>query len=220
MIREESAAQLIAILNQVDEQEDIEAKTISGTDAGKSVYETICSLSNEPDLGGGTILLGVSRDVSSLFPLYSANGVTDPDKLSLDIQSYCSSAFNSPIRVGIRTEMVGGAAIIRIDVPELPKSQKPAYFAATGLPKGAWRRIGPSDVKCNDDDLSTFYVGQSREAYDTRLVRDANHTDIDVDAIENYRLARAETSPEDEHIKWSDEDLLYSLGATRKVEGK
>ncbi len=128
MIRAESATALISILNQVDEQEDIEVKSVVGADAGKSVYETICSLSNEPDLGGGTILLGVSRDESSLFPLYSANGVGDPDKISLDIQTFCSSAFNAPIRIDIKTETVGSAKVIRIDVPELPKSHKPAYF--------------------------------------------------------------------------------------------
>ncbi|WP_165954488.1 ATP-binding protein [Sphingomonas sp. AAP5] len=220
MIRQEPATALITILNQVDEQEDIEVKTVTGEDVGRSVFETICALSNEPDLGGGTILLGVSRDESSLFPLYSANGVGNPDKLSLDIQSFCSSAFNSPIRVDIKTEAVGRAAVIRIDVPELPKSHKPAYFQATGLPKGAWRRIGPSDVRCNDDDLSTFYIGQSHEAYDTRLVKDADAADLDVEAIESYRMARAETSPDDEHIKWTDTDLLYALGATRKIEGK
>jgi len=184
------------------------------------VYETICSLSNEPDLGGGTILLGVSRDESSLFPLYSANGVGDPDKISLDIQTFCSSAFNAPVRIDIKTETVGSAKVIRIDVPELPKSHKPAYFQRTGLPKGAWRRIGPSDVRCNDDDLATFYIGQSHEAYDTRLVKDSDISDIDTDAVQSYRVARAETSPDDEHIKWSDSDLLYALGATRKIDEK
>lgn len=218
MIRNETATQLVAILNQVDEQEDIEAKAISGDSVGKSVFESICALSNEPDLNGGTILLGVSKDDSSLFPLYTAEGVEDSDKLSSDIQSTCSSAFNTPIRVDIRVELVGNAPVIRIDVPELPKSHKPAYFKSTGLPRGAWRRVGPTDVRCTDEDLSSFYIGQSHEAYDTRLVKDATLADIDPEALGEYRRARAESSPDDEHIHWPDEDLLYSLGATRKVD--
>ncbi|WP_114522148.1 ATP-binding protein [Altererythrobacter sp. ZODW24] len=219
MIREETTTELITLLNQVDEQEDIEVKAITGSDVGKSVFETICALSNEPDLGGGTILLGVAKDEEALFPLYSADGVSDPDKLSSDIQSTCSSKFASPIRVDIRTDMVGDAAVIRIDVPELPRTHKPAYFAATGLPKGAWRRIGPTDVRCNSDDLSTFFIGQSHEPHDTRLVRDADVTDIDIEALESYRLARSEISPDDEHIKWPDDELLYALSATRKIDG-
>lgn len=220
MIRTETASQLIAILNQVDEQEDIEVKAITGTDTGKSVYETICAMSNEPSLEGGTILLGVAKDESSLFPLYAARGVLDPDKISSDLQSACSTLFNQPIRIDIRAETVGKATVVRVDVPELPKSHKPAYFKATGLPKGAWRRVGPTDVKCTDEDLSAFLIGQSHEAYDTRLVKDAGLNDIDLDALGQYRVARSQFSPDDEHIKWPDEELLYALGAIRKVEDR
>lgn len=218
MIRTESAAELIAILNQVDEHEDIEAKAVSGADLGKSVLETICALSNEPSLDGGTILLGVAKDESSLFPLYSAQGVGDPDKLSCDLQSKCSSQFNTPIRVDIKPELVDGNVVLRIDVPELPKTNKPAFFSATGLPKGAWRRIGPSDVRCTEEDLRSFWVGQTHEPYDGRLAKDSDMGDIDDAAVRAYRAARAEFSPNDEHMKWPDEDLLYSLGAIRKVD--
>lgn len=220
MIRAETAAQLIVILNQVDEQEDIEAKRISGSDVGSSVFETICALSNEPDLGGGTILLGVGKDKSSLFPFYNADGVSDPDKLSGDIQSACSSKFNTPLRVDIRSEMVDENVVLRIDVPELSKSNKPAYFQATGLPRGAFRRIGSSDVRCTDEDLSTFWIGQSHEPYDTRLVKDSDYSDIDPEAIELYRSARGDHAPDDESLLWSDEDLLYALGAIRKIEDR
>ncbi len=109
---------------------------------------------------------------------------------------------------------------MRIDVPELPKSHKPAYFIATGLPKGAWRRVGPTDVRCTDEDLSAFWVGQSHEAYDTRLVKDATFADIDLDALAQYRADRAASSPNDEHIQWPDEELLYALGAIRKVDDR
>lgn len=171
-------------------------------------------------MGGGTILLGVTKVTTSLFPYYVAQGVNDPDKLSNDLQSGCSTKFNQPIRVDIRAETVNEVAVLRIDVPELQLANKPAYFKATGLPKGAYRRIGSSDVRCTDEDFSTFWIGQSHEPYDTRLVEDSDYADIDLEAVELYRVARSETAPDEESLRWPDEELLHALGAIRKIEDR
>jgi len=86
MISSKSASALIAELNQTDETEHLEAKTCSTEEVGKSAYETICAMSNEPDLQGGTILLGVNK-IEALFPLYEASGVSNPDKRLVAISS-------------------------------------------------------------------------------------------------------------------------------------
>ncbi|WP_083786574.1 AlbA family DNA-binding domain-containing protein [Methylobacterium nodulans] len=190
MIRQESLETLLRYLNTTDETEDLEAKHISGSEVGRSVYETICALSNEPDLEGGTILLGVAKE-EALFPFYNVTGVKNPEKLASDIASTCAAIFNQPIRVSIKTLTYRRASVLRIDVPELPKSHKPVYFKATGLPKGAYRRIGPTDVRCTDDDLAMFYQGGSGDPYDSRIIRDANLSDLDPAAISAYRKARA-----------------------------
>ena len=97
MISSKSVSALITELNEGDETEHLEAKSISSGDVGTSVFETICALSNEPGLEGGSILLGVEREQLSLFPQYVAVGVgDDPDKVSADIASGCASRFNSP----------------------------------------------------------------------------------------------------------------------------
>ena len=97
-----NAAQLLENLNLLDEHEKIEAKRAS--EAGKSILETICALANEPDLGGGWLLLGVVREEMALFPGYEVEGITDPDKVSSDIASQCATKFNLPLRVDITTE--------------------------------------------------------------------------------------------------------------------
>ncbi|RYZ33251.1 MAG: hypothetical protein EOP49_36175, partial [Sphingobacteriales bacterium] len=51
---------IIERLNNSDESTSIEAKRGSAID--KSIMETICAFSNEPDLEGGTIVLGVVRE--------------------------------------------------------------------------------------------------------------------------------------------------------------
>lgn len=218
MIRNQPVSELIRILNETDEAEDLEAKECAA-EIGKSVYETICALSNEPGLEGGTILLGVKKEVS-LFPFYSLSGVSDPDRLSSDLASACATKFNQPIRVDIKTEKIDGAVLLRIDVPELAPNQKPLYFKAQGLPRGAYRRIGPTDVHCTDEDLQTFFQGKAPDPFDKRIVKDARWDDIDPMAIAAYRKARSEANPLAEELNWTDEDMLYSLGAIQRYDGK
>lgn len=218
MISAKSAKELIAELNETDETEHLEAKNASEA-VGKSVFETICAFSNEPGLEGGTILLGVEKELA-LFPLYTPSGVSDPDKLSSDIASGCASIFNNPVRIDISTEKVGKAIILRINVPELAPHQKPLYFERQGLPRGAFRRIGSTDQHCTEEDLLLFYQGKDASAYDTTVVQDATWEDIDLSAVEAYRSARREANPLAEELRWSDEDLLHSLGCLKRLDGK
>jgi len=45
-----TANELLDSLNQLDEQERVEAKR--SQDLGRSILETVCALANEPGLGG------------------------------------------------------------------------------------------------------------------------------------------------------------------------
>lgn len=218
MIRVESITALVKQLNETDETEDLEAKEIGGEVVGKSVYETICALSNEPGLDGGTILLGVKRE-EALFAFYDITGVEKPDKISSDLASACATQFNIPVRVGITPEMTTNGVVIRVDVSELPPNQKPLYFKASGLPRGAYRRIGPTDVKCSDEDIQAFFQGKATDPYDSRIVVDASWEDLDPTAISAYRKARTEANPTAEELNWSDEDMLRSLAAIQKRDG-
>ena len=59
----ESLKELMLQLNSTDECNKIEAKRAS--EVGKSIMETVCSFSNEPNLGGGVIfpLLGTFKSI-------------------------------------------------------------------------------------------------------------------------------------------------------------
>lgn len=217
MISSKTIRELIDELNQTDEGESLEAKL--GQEVGRSVLETICAMSNEPDLGGGTILLGVAREENSLFPLFSVEGVEQPDKVAADLASQCASVFNIPIRPEIHREFVGRRVIVKIDVPELSPGQKPLYFKGQGLPKGAFRRIGSSDQRCTDDDLQAFFQSKSFEAPDKLVVEDATWDDLDPEAIATYRRARGQLNPLAEELNWSDQDLLRALNCIKVVEG-
>jgi ATP-dependent DNA helicase RecG len=165
-----NAEEILSKLNQLDECSTIEAKKGSAIDT--SILQTICAFANGPNLGGGNILLAVRRDESSFLPRYEVCGIKDPDKLQLDLSTQCAHIFNIPIRPQIYVERLSDKAVINVFVPELPEQQKPLYFKKDGLPKGAFRRIGSSDQRCNDEDLYVFY--NSEDSFDNSFIQESN----------------------------------------------
>ena len=181
-----TAIELLESLNFLDEHERIEAKRAS--EVGKSVLETVCAFSNEPGLGGGWIVLGVVREEMALFPSYQIEGIASPDKITADLASQCRDIFNVPVRVDISTESVNGHNVIVVFVPEAQSQDKPVFFKAQGLPKGAFRRIGSTDQRCTDDDMAVFYQGRKQESFDSGIVADATVEDLSADAVDERAL--------------------------------
>ena len=212
-----TAAELLSELDELDEHVSVDAKTAS--DVGKSVLETICAFSNEPDLGGGYVLLGVAPAEDSFWPTYEVVGVDDPDKLQADIATQCASMFNVPLRPRMVPERLNGKTVITLFVPEAGPHEKPIHFRNQPLPGSAFRRIGSTDQRCTDDDLVVFYQDRKGETYDEQILGDADLSDFDPDALALYRQLRREVDGEAEELRWSDQELLEALGAVRKQDG-
>ena len=94
-------------------------------------------------------------------------------------------------------------------VPELPHRQKPLYFVKEGFPRGAYRRIGSSDVVCADVDIPVFYSDE--RSYEQTVIEDSSVEDRDEKAIEMYRRLRARVNPSAEELSYSDDELLEAL---------
>lgn len=209
-----TAKELFAELNSFDENRRIEAKSASAV--GKSMMETVCAFANEPGLCGGYLLLGAKRTgiAEDGRPIYEPENIENTDKIQSDFVAMCNSMFNVRIRPIINVEEYLGKTVIVVKIEELPESQKPAYFAKRGLPEGAFRRIGPSDEKCSEEDMYLFY--QSADTYDSCIVDDADLDDIDENALNFYRKLRKVVNPDAEELTLNDVDLLRALGAIKK----
>ena len=209
-----TAKELFAELNSFDENRRIEAKSASAV--GKSMMETVCAFANEPGLCGGYLLLGAKRTgmAEDGRPIYEPENIENTDKIQSDFVAMCNSMFNVRIRPIINVKEYLGKTVIVVKIEELPESQKPAYFAKRGLPEGAFRRIGPSDKKCSEEDMYLFY--QSADTYDSCIVDDADLDDIDENALNFYRKLRKEVNPDAEELTLNDVDLLRALGAIKK----
>ena len=203
------ASRFIEILNTIDEHIKVEAKQCSDK-IDRSVLETICSFSNEPDLGGGTIIIGLQESADTTMQ-YSIKGVNDADKLQKDIATQCATMFNHPVRPLIEIETIDGKKVMVITVSELEARHKPLYFEKEGLPRGAWRRVGSTDQRCNEEDLSLFY--NDSDGFDKAIAEDTDLDDIDENAVRRYRQLRELANPDAEELTYSDLDLLRSLKA-------
>ena len=209
-----TAKELFAELNSFDENRRIEAKSASAV--GKSMMETVCAFANEPGLCGGYLILGAKRTgmAEDGRPVYEPENIENTDKVQSDFVAMCNSMFNVRIRPIINVEEYLDKTVIVVKIEELPESQKPAYFAKRGLPEGAFRRIGPSDEKCSEEDMYLFY--QSADTYDCCIVDDADLDDIDENALNFYRKLRKEVNPDAEELTLDDVDLRRALGAIKK----
>ncbi len=209
-----TAKELFDELNSWDENRRIEAKSASAV--GKSMMETVCAFANESGLRGGYLLLGAKRTgmTEDGKPVYEPENIENTDKIQSDFVAMCNSMFNVRIRPIINVEEYLGKTVIVVKIEELPESQKPAYFTKRGLPEGAFRRIGPSDEKCSEEDMYLFY--QSADTYDSCIVDDADLDDIDENALNFYRKLRKEVNPDAEELTLNDVDLLRALGAIKK----
>jgi ATP-dependent DNA helicase RecG len=209
-----TALELLEQLNNIDEHERIEAKR--AIEVGKSLLETVCAFANEPGLGGGWILLGVVREEMALFPAYEVEGISNPDKLVAEVATQSRNTFNVPLRVDVSTEQINGKTVIVVFVPEAQPQDKPVFFKAQGLPKGALRRVGSTDQRCTDDDMAVLYQGRQQDTFDAGIVTDATLADLSADAIVDYRQSRAGAHPNAEELRWSDHELLQALGCIRR----
>jgi ATP-dependent DNA helicase RecG len=211
-IEEYTAEELFRRLNETDECESLEAKAFS-SDSPHSIMETVCSFSNEPGLGGGVILLGVAENDGD-GTRYVVENIANLDKAQLDFATQCASMFNFPVRPEISVEQVEGKRILKIFVAELPAGRKPLYFKNEGIPKGIWRRVGSSDQRCNEEELSVFY--NREEVCDGLPAEGVTLEDIDEDAVKRYRFLREKVNPTAEELAFDTPRLLKALGCVNR----
>jgi len=204
--------ELWELLTTQDESQQIEVK--KGSEVGKSCQETISAFSNEPGLGGGYLILGITDPSRSPSGQYEITGVKNPDQIQRHLLDICNDeTFNHRLRPNINLETVGGKTVVIAYIPEAPLNQKPIYITKDKLPKGAYRRIGSADAKCNEDDLQRFYEERQNQSYDTTPITDAILDDLDPQAIKAYRQLREKVNPTAPELDYEDQDLLYCLNA-------
>lgn len=130
--------------NEDYEAENVERKSCSDGRLPDNLWEELTAFSNAD---GGVIYLGLDSD-NNFIGLNSQQ----MDKLQMDLNSLCSSAFNHRIYPDIITH--DGA--VKVRVPSAPPSLRPIYSKSRGLPQGARVRVGSSNVQLDDHWIRRF----------------------------------------------------------------
>jgi ATP-dependent DNA helicase RecG len=212
-----SFKELFDQLNQLDEHNIIEAK--KGSEVGTSILETISSFSNEPELEGGFILVGVEKTDNPIPNKYKIVGVPDPDSYQLELANKCKTEFNHPISPHIWCENIDGYTVIGVKIYEVEPTLKEIYIKKIGPYKGAFRRIGSADHKLTDDDRRLLQDLRIGHKFEETPVTNASFKDLDINAINEYRKLRGEISKNSEELSYSDQELLKSLHCLVEREG-
>lgn len=200
------------MLVESDESTRLEAKTASQT--GKSIAETISAFSNEPHLGGGYLLLGVERTSSTPPIHYQIAGVPDPDKVQSEIASQCRDMFSASIRPKLSVHNVDGKNVVVAFIPEADDHHKPVFIKNRGVHSGSFRRVGPTDQRCTEDDLAVLFQLKQGSSFDETPLEGTSFSDVDLNALESYRRARSSHPSANELLEMNDHSLLYALGAS------
>src|SRR6267154_2476750 len=200
--------QLLERLQNCDECQRIEAKESKST-LGSSVLETISAFSNEPELGGGYLVLGLRKnEQGSPNGRYSVVGVENPDKIQCELATVAGTAFNVQLRPQIKVEPLNGKSLIVVFIAESFCREKPVFIKKYGEEKGAFRRIGSSDQRCTSEDLDLLYQLRRQRSYETEVFPEVSWEDIATDAIADYRRLRALIDPAAVELTLDDRELV------------
>ncbi len=210
--------ELLYRLQTRDEYQRIEAKEAKNS-LGKSALETISAFSNEPDLGGGYLVLGLrKRENGSLGEFYEIQGVSQPDLLQQEITNACRNHFNRRIIPEISIHSIEDKLLIVAFIPESFCRDKPVYIKSKGEKEGAYRRIGSSDVRCSEEDLDILYQLRHQRYFESEILPGVSWNDISLEAITEYRRIRSKVDPNASELKLDDQGLLVALKMAVKNE--
>lgn len=210
--------QIFNELIELDEHQRIEAKR--ATEIGYSVMQTICAFANEPGLGGGWLLLGISEPDSEHHSFW-VSGVENIDKLLGELQNNCRNQFEHPIYIECKHSKIEGKSVIAVFVHELEPNAKPCRFV--GKPDkynkrktGVWRRGANGDYECTEEELEPILMAKAGLSYEQMILPDVSLDDLDEKAIELYRKLRAKVRSNAPELQLDNLELLKALRLVKK----
>lgn len=108
--------------------------------------------------------------------------------------------------------------IIVAYISEAETNEKPIFIKSRGIEKGTYRRIGPTDQLCTQEDLDMLYQFRSQKKFDKTMLEEASWKDFDPQAIAAYRVYRKEVNPKAKELAWNDQELMIALRAAVEIK--
>ena len=179
----------------------------------KSVWETYSSFANTV---GGTILLGISENLSETNPekRFEVTGVADPKKMKKDLfDTLNSNKVNRNILTDSDAEIIDyeGRSVLYIHVPQADYRQRPIYINGNMM-RGSFKRNYEGDYHCTEDDVKAMIRDANDSGNDSVLMENYNMEDIDAKTLAAYRNRFRIANPDHVWNDYSDRDFLLNMG--------
>lgn len=179
----------------------------------KSVWETYSSFANTV---GGTILLGISENLSETNPekRFEVIGVDDPKKMKKDFfDTLNSNKVNRNILTDSDAEIIDyeGRSVLYIHVPQADYRQRPIYINGNMM-RGSFKRNYEGDYHCTEDDVKAMIRDANDSGNDSVLMENYTMEDIDAKTLAAYRNRFRIANPDHVWNDYSDRDFLLNMG--------
>lgn len=193
---------------------DLEFKSAAGGFPG-SFWDTYSAFANSD---GGTIILGVAEKNHTFF----LDGLTSEqiDKYQRDFWNNVNNRSTISCNL-LRTDDVvigsyNGVGIMLFFIPRADRVQRPVY-RTTNPYNGTYKRNYEGDYKCTEQEVKRMFAdADDTSPADSRILNGYTMSDIDIEALTQYRQLFKLSSPDHPWHALSDLELLRMLGGYRK----
>jgi len=192
------------------ELEDVEVKEASGG-AQSRIWESLSALANRS--GGGTIVFGFSASD------FSWVGVKSVDELQKAVGDACAE-MEPPMRPRMSVFTDRGRRALVVQIPECGRDHKPSYYKPSGLPGGAFIRVGDGDRRMTNYEIQSLIAERGQPKEDARAVPEAGMEALNREAIEAFFSKMKSKSPEARHLQAPTESLMKKFSIISEIGGK
>lgn len=187
----------------------VEVKAAAGGLPVRPVRETMSAFANGT---GGVILLGVDENSG-----YAVVGVPDPGRLQREI-SDLAAEFEPPLRPEITVAELDHRVVVAVEIDEVPSAAKPCFYRPSGLPAGAFVRVGPSNRRMTEYEVQNHLGARSQPTFDIEPITDASLDDLDRPKLDAYLARLATVRPRAAAVDLPFAQRLAQLGITRQID--
>jgi len=197
----------------IREDYDLEFKSGEGKDGNgslpKCIWETYSAMANTE---GGMIFLGVKELKNGFFEFV---GVKDFNRVIRDLWN----GLNNPEKVSVnllKNEDIEffeheGVHLIKINIPQAHRKQKPVYINGNPL-RGTFRRGNDGDYRCPDEIVKQMLGDQTNDTRDSKPMEGFNFEDINLPTYHLFRQHFVNRKPNHPFNGHNDIDFLRDIG--------
>ena len=178
MTREEVRQLIADVQKRQSELTSVEVKAARGG-TPQRLHESLSAFANHT--GGGVLLFGLneSRD-------FSIVGVGDAHRLQEEITHLASSNMEPALRPHFLVDEIENETIVAVEVDEIPSAQKPCFYKPSGLPKGAYIRVGNTNRQMTEYEVFGYLSSRGQPTHDEESIPNVALTDLDNRLLDEY----------------------------------